>query len=87
MGRVLKLLKSAKETLGDDKNREEFPGCPVVKELLLSLLWHRFDPWPTCYAYAFPTTTAPPPCKKKKSGEKEEREKTKIWKSLKSSST
>ena len=85
MGRVLKLLKSAEETLGDDKNREEFPGCPVVKELLLSLLWNRFDPWPTGYAHACPPTTAPPP--QKKSGEKEEREKTKIWKSLKSSST
>ena len=24
----------------------EFPGGPVVKDLVLSLLWLRFDPWP-----------------------------------------
>ena len=24
----------------------EFPGGPAVKDLVLSQLWHRFDPWP-----------------------------------------
>ena len=26
--------------------RVEFPGGPVVKDLAVSLLWHRPDPWP-----------------------------------------
>ena len=24
----------------------EFPGGLAVKDMTLSLLWHRFDPWP-----------------------------------------
>ena len=27
-------------------SKEEFPGGLVVKDPALSLLWHRFDPWP-----------------------------------------
>ena len=34
------------------KSQEEskFPGGVVVKDMALSLVWHRFDPWPGTFA-------------------------------------
>lgn len=37
---------------------KEFPGGLVIKDLVLSLWWHGFDPWPrnsTCYQHPPPT--------------------------------
>ena len=43
------------------KNKQEFPGGLVVKDLASSLLWLTFDPWPGdfCVPWARPKTNQP----------------------------